>query len=660
MQKTANKSSKRLTPSVFYPSAILIGILVLFAATMPKTAKDLFASMQASIVSNASWFYVLSVAIILVSVIYLGVSRYGEIRLGPDHSTPKYSQITWFSMLFSAGMGIGLMFFGVAEPVMHYLSPPTAEPATLAAVRQAMMMTFFHWGLHAWAIYALVALMLAFFAYRHNLPLTLRSALYPLIGDKIYGPIGHAVDVFAVIGTVFGVATSLGFGASQVNSGLNYLYDLPQTTSMQMVIVVVVTLMAVVSVATGLDKGVRRLSELNIALAVGLLVLILLLGNSVFLLEAFVQNTGAYLSNLVSNTFNLFAYAKTDWIGGWTIFYWGWWLAWAPFVGLFIAKISRGRTIREFILGVLLVPTTFTLLWMTVFGNSAIDFIFNQGNTALGQAVENDTASALFQFLGQFPLAGLLSGIGILMVVVFFVTSADSGSLVVDMLCSNGSTNTPLWQRVFWASLTGVVAIALMLADGLEALQTMTIASALPFTLVLLLGVLGLFKALRIDVYKRTSLSSTSITHGMSVSYDDWRERLKNIIHFPERDAVTRFIKKTVNPALIEVAKEMEKQGLETHIIHPEDKATLLQVLHGEEIDFTYGVYCQRHMQPDFVQHDEDEQHNDYYRAEVHLREGGQDYDVMGWSKDEVINDILEQYQKHLHFLHLLRDPLKK
>ncbi len=647
----------KLNPAVFYPSAVIILLLSLFAGFLPKTAKDLFAAIQAEIISNASWFYVLSVAIILVSVVLLGISRYGEIKLGPDHSTPKYSLITWFSMLFSAGMGIGLMFFGVAEPVMHFLSPPTAEPASLAAVRQAMLMTFFHWGLHAWAIYAVVALMLAFFAYRHNLPLTLRSALYPLIGDKIYGPIGHMVDIFAVIGTVFGVATSLGFGAAQVNSGLHYLYNVPNNINMQLLIVGIISLMAVASVASGLDKGIRRLSELNMVLAVGLVGLILALGSTIFLLEAFVQNTGAYLSSLVSNTFNLFAYDKTDWIGGWTIFYWGWWLAWAPFVGLFIAKISRGRTIREFILGVLLVPTTFTLLWMTIFGNSAIELIFNQGMTELGQAVERDTASALFQFLEHFPMVSLLSGIAILMVVVFFVTSADSGALVVDMLCSNGQTNTPVWQRIFWASIAGVVAMALMLADGLEALQTMTIASALPFTLVLMLGLTGLFKALRIDVYKRESLNATSIAHGIAATQQDWRQRLSRIIDFPAQDPVTEFIQSTVKPALTDVALELEKKGLTVEVNSPDKQSCVLQVMHGDEIEFTYGVYCRQHAQPAYIHDDVTNSNTEqtYYRAEVYLREGGQDYCLMGRSKIEVINDILEQYQKHLYFLHMLR-----
>nr|HPR05999.1 BCCT family transporter [Denitromonas sp.] len=417
-------------PPVFYPASLIIILLVAFAALAPDTANETFKSLQATIVANGSWFYVLTVAIILMAVSFLGLSRYGEIKLGPDHSTPDYSNLTWFAMLFSAGMGIGLMFFGVAEPVMHFLSPPVGEAGTVEAARAAMKITFFHWGLHAWAIYAIVALILAFFSYRHGLPLTLRSALYPMIGERIYGPIGHAVDIFAVIGTVFGVATSLGYGVMQVNAGLNHLFDIPVSTMVQIVLIIGVTGLAMLSVATGLDKGIKILSELNMGLAVILLIVMLVLGPTVFLLQAFVQNTGAYAADIVSNTFNLFAYQKTDWIGGWTILYWGWWMSWAPFVGLFIARVSRGRTIREFTMGVLFVPTGFTLLWMTVFGNSAIELILNQGKVALGEAVSADVALALFAFLENFPFSGVLSILAMVMVVVFFVTSSDSGSMV--------------------------------------------------------------------------------------------------------------------------------------------------------------------------------------------------------------------------------------
>jgi choline/glycine/proline betaine transport protein len=643
---------------VFLSSSCAIIVLLLFTLLMPELAGKSFSQLQAGIVENASWFYVMTVAIILTLVIYLGVSRFSEIKLGPDHAVPDYSYFSWLSMLFAAGMGIGLMFFGVAEPLMHYLSPPTEQAGTVEAVREAMLMTFFHWGLHAWAIYAIVALVLAYFSFRHDLPLTLRSALYPLIGDEIYGWKGNLVDILAVISTVFGVATSLGLGVLQINSGLNYLFDLAISEPVQLALILGITCLAIVSVATGLDRGIRILSELNMVLAVGLLLLVLILGPTVFLLQALMQNTGAYLSDIVRNTFNLFAYEKTDWLGGWTIFYWGWWLAWAPFVGVFIARISRGRTIREFILGVLLVPSLFTLVWMTIFGNSAIDQVFNQGNEALGRLASDNTSAALFLFLEQFPWSNVLSGIAILMVVVFFVTSCDSGAMVVDMLCSNGENNTPLWQRVYWAGSVGLVAAVLLLGGGLSALQTMTIASALPFAVVLLFAMAGLMKALQVDSLKRASLLFRPTPADGNDHNNSWKERLHTIADFPNQGAVERFIDKTVTSAMESVRSEFNKINVEAEVTRL-DNGILLSVKHGDEAEFIYAVYNQPHQQPDFAESEhtpEDPgQDHTYYRAEVHLSEGGQDYDIMGWSRLAVINEIVDQYHKHLHFLHLVR-----
>ena len=646
----------QLNKRVFVSASSIIIALLLYTVALPNQAQALFTFIQSSIVDNGSWFYVLTVAFIFFFVIFLGFSRYGSIRLGPDHSTPDYPLVTWLSMLFAAGMGIGLMFFGVAEPLMHYVSPPTAETGTIAAVQEAMKMTFFHWGLHAWAIYAIVALVLAYFSYRHNLPLTLRSALYPLIGDKIYKWPGDLVDTFAVVSTVFGIATSLGLGASQVNAGFSYLFEIDVSTTNQIIIMSAITSLAVISVATGLDRGIRILSEANMILAVALLALIFVLGPSVFLLKAYLQNIGAYLSDLVHNTFNLFAYKKTNWIGGWTIFYWGWWLAWAPFVGLFIARISRGRTIREFILGVMLIPTVFTLLWMTIFGNSAIDLVHNQGIVSLGEMVSQDSSVALFVFLENFPLTSMLSFISVLMIVIFFVTSCDSGAMVVDMICSNGSNETPLWQRVYWAVGIGIVAAILLVAGGLNALQTMTIASALPFAIVLLLAIVGLIKALRVEAFKQESQLITAIPHSSSDNSDSWQLRLKSIVDFPNKANVNKFINKTVLSAFESFAKELEENQINVNI--SDEGGLSLIVGHGEEQEFVYRVFAKKYSQPDFVievDEDEDEDDQSYYRAEVHLVEGGQDYDIMGWSKASVINNIIDQYHKHMHFLHLVR-----
>ncbi|SHG92890.1 BCCT family transporter [Ferrimonas marina] len=647
-----SEHTESLNRPVFISATAMLLALVLLAVSFPDGAAEQFAQLQAHILEKASWFYVTTVAVILVVTLYLGVSRIGEIKLGPDHAEPQFNSVSWFAMLFSAGMGIGLLFFGVSEPVMHYLNPPTGEPGTVEAAREALVLTFFHWGIHGWAIYALVALMLAFFAYRHNLPLTLRSALHPLIGDRIYGPIGHAVDTFAIVSTMFGVATSLGYGVLQVNAGLNHLFGVPVGPGMQVLLVVLISALAAISVATGLERGIRRLSEFNMLLAVGLLLLVLFLGPTSWLMEGFVHNIGNYLATLVDKTFNLYLYESNDWVGGWTMLYWGWWLSWAPFVGMFIARISRGRTIREFVFGVLLVPVGFTCFWMSVFGNSAIDLILNRDSVQLAEVVEQDVALAFFAFIEHFPFSGLLSAIAIVMIVVFFVTSADSGAMVVNMLASGGEDKTPLWQRVFWAGLIGVIASVLLYAGGLASLQTATIASALPFSVALLLCTYGLLRALRLDATKREALSQ-SATMASGSGQGRWDTRLRNAVRFSHEGQVEGFVDKVVAPAMRKVVWLLREEQIEARVARNPDKGSVwLEVLHGDEIDFYYEVRPRAHSQPDFAG---EEESDEYYRAEVHLREGGQDYDIMGWTQEQVLNDVVEQYEKHLHFLHMVR-----
>ena len=506
LDSTENSKVSGPTPilkPVFYPAAGLIILLVLLTASSPDAAGSLFSSINGWIRDTVGWFFALSVSLLLLISLCVAFSSLGHIRLGPDHASPDYSFESWFAMLFSAGMGIGLLFFGVAEPVMHYVDPPEGTGETWQSARTAMELSFFHWGLHAWAIYVVVGMALAYFCFRVGLPLTIRSALYPIIGDRIYGPIGHVVDVFAVIGTLFGVATSLGFGVAQINAGLAYLFDLPTGTRVQIVLIALITAAATLSVVSGLDRGIKRLSELNMILAVLLLITVIAAGPTLLIFNSYVENIGNYLQAIFARSLDLKVYEGDDgWLGAWTIFYWGWWVSWSPFVGMFIARISRGRTIREFVLGVLLVPSLVSFLWFTAFGNSAL-FLELAGNGAgIAAAVSDNMPVALFKFLENLPLAQVTSFVAVILVITFFVTSSDSGSLVIDIITVGGKTETAVWQRVFWAVLEGAVAAILLLAGGLGALQTAAIASALPFTVVILFATYGLIRALRGEIAK--------------------------------------------------------------------------------------------------------------------------------------------------------------
>jgi choline/glycine/proline betaine transport protein len=482
---------------VFFISAGLIIAFSFYGGLFSSHAGVTFAALQNWLVTNLGWYYMLVVTFFFVFVVFLASGRFAHIKLGLDDSEPEYPYHSWIAMLFSAGLGIGLLFFGVAEPITHFAQPPTGESGTVEAAQNAMLFTYVHWGLQAWATYIVVGLALAYFAFRHNLPLTMRSVLYPLLCEKINGPIGHAVDIFAVLGTMFGVATSLGIGVTQVNAGLNYLFGIEVGPETQILLIACITTMATVSVVAGLNAGIRRLSELNMVLALVLLSFVLLAGPTVSLLGGFIQNFGNYLSNVGFLTFNLYAYEPNEWLGDWTLFYWAWWISWSPFVGMFIARISRGRTIREFILGVLFIPAGFTFLWFSVFGNSALFIELSAQGGEIVSAVTTHMPTALFVFLERLPLTTLASLLATLLIVTFFVTSSDSGSLVIDIITSGGNEDPPIWQRVFWAIAEGIVASVLLLAGGLSALQTAAISSALPFSVVMLFICYGLYKALK-------------------------------------------------------------------------------------------------------------------------------------------------------------------
>ncbi|MGB3766655.1 MAG: BCCT family transporter [Phormidesmis sp.] len=486
-------------PQVFFVSTGLILLFIGVTLIFREPAEAAFGAIQTSIANVMGWFLILSVSIYLGVAVILAFSKFGNIRLGGKDAKPEFPTFAWVAMLMSAGMGIGLMFWSVAEPIYHFQDPPslvgTIEPSTAAAAQQALGITFFHWGLHAWGIYAVVGLSLCFFAYNWGLPLTIRSVFYPILGDRIYGWAGNCVDILAVAATLFGLATSLGFGVQQVNAGLNFLFNLPISVPVQVGLMAIITGFATASVVSGLDAGVRRLSELNMILAAIFMTFVIIVGPTLFILGSFVETLGYYAASLPALSFWTETFEATDWQNSWTVFYWGWWISWSPFVGIFIARVSKGRTIREFVLGVLLLPSMLTFLWMSVFGGTAMSMELG-GSNIIADAVGENVATALFVMLQQLPLTGITSFVGIILVVVFFVTSSDSGSLVVDSLISGGKLESPVPQRVFWAVTEGVIAAVLLLGGGLQALQTASIATGLPFAVVLLVMCYSLYKGL--------------------------------------------------------------------------------------------------------------------------------------------------------------------
>ncbi|WP_299187527.1 BCCT family transporter [uncultured Psychrobacter sp.] len=640
---------------VFIPTAVVMVLLVIGASVNPQLASGLFAQVLGFTTETFGWFYMLATALFLMFIVILAFSPYGGIKLGPDHGTAQYNFIEWISMLFSAGYGIALLFYGVAEPVIHFATPPLSEPQTIAAAKEAMQIAYFHWGFHIWAINGVVALTLAYFAFRHGLPLSMRSTLYPIIGEKIHGPIGHAVDVFAILGTLFGLATSLGISVSQINTGLNYLMpSIPVNTTVQVIAITVITGLALISVLAGMDKGVKRLSILNMTLATSLMLFVFIVGPSVFILNAFMENTGSYLGNIVERTFSLQAYQQGDWITSWTLFIFAWTISWSPFVGIFIAKISRGRTIREFIAGIMLVPTIFTFFWFAVFGDTALNMIMVQGYESLISEVQNNQAIALFKLLENLPFTQVVSGLAVVLIITFFITSSDSGSLVIDSLAAGGRSDTPAWQRTFWVVILGVVASVLLLAGGLQALQTAAIVSALPFTMIILIAMFGMWRALRIEGHRDESLANENRLPPHLLKLESWRNRIDYITEQPSREDVLGYIKGTVMSSMKEVAEKFKETGWHPEVNYDDtNNRAVLELQYGDDVEFWYEVRLTHQDIPvyykDRVSSEISQDH--YYRAKVHLRRGGQVYDLYGYQSESVINDIIDQFEKYLYFL---------
>jgi choline/glycine/proline betaine transport protein len=513
-------------PQVALASGGLVLLFIVLTVIFREQSAAFFQTLLDGIGNTFGWLYILAANFFVIVMVLIASSSYGKIRIGGPDALPEFSTFSWYAMLISAGMGIGLMFWSVGEPIFHYLTPSPmfdVPPETAQAAQVALGLTYYHWGIHPWGIYALVGLSLAFFAYNRGLPLTIRSIFYPLLGDRIYGFWGNLIDILSVLATLFGLATSLGLGVKQVSSGLHYLFGFPTTVGFAVVLIAVITAFAVASIATGLDKGVKMLSMANMYTAGAFMVFLLLVGPTVYILKAFTQNIGFYMQNLPQLSFwveTFYGAEGSNWQNPWTIFYWGWWISWSPFVGMFIARISKGRTVREFILGVMVFPTLLSFLWMSSFGGSAL-WLQITGSADIASAVTKDVSTALFVMLESFPFTKITSFIGILLVTIFFVTSSDSGSLVVDHLTSGGKLDSPVPQRIFWGIIEGVCAAALLLGGGLVALQSASIATGLPFTIVLLIMCYSLYRGLQEELYHATIIEKMQPeTHKIEIPID--------------------------------------------------------------------------------------------------------------------------------------------
>lgn len=644
-------------PLVIGATLFFVVLLVAMILIAPEQTQTLLNAAKSGIFANFSWFYVLAFSVFLGFLVILSVSSLGNIKLGNDEEEPEFGFLSWLAMLFAAGMGVGLMFFGVAEPLTHYLSDITTGSAEHKQ-QEALLHTLFHWGIHAWAVYGTIALALAYFGFRYKLPLALRSCFYPLLKERINGKLGDLIDIMALLATLFGVITTLGFGASQLGAGLHQLGWISENSfSLQMVVIAVVMSLATFSAISGVGKGVKILSELNLKLAFCLLIFVLVAGPTLYLLSAFSDNIGTYLSNLVQLSFKTYVYEQehTGWFSGWTILYWAWWCSWAPFVGLFIARISKGRTIREFIFGVLVIPSMFGILWFTVFGNTAIWLNDGEAAGTLGQMISSPE-TLLFKFLDYLPLSGVTGLVSLVVISLFFITSADSGIYVLNNIASRDkSLAAPRWQAVMWGVLMSVVAIVLMQSGGLANLQAMTLLVALPFAMLMLLMCFSLWKGLNADKkYFDTKVNPTSIFW----TGDKWKERLEQMMNQTQEKDILRFLKHTVLPAMRELRQELISKyelSVQINTLFDQDEPAVELVIQKDLMrDFMYGVKSiGREVSEQLINDDNlpHIQHSMTYEPYTYFFDGRVGYDVQYMDQDELIADMLKHYERYLSLL---------
>lgn len=649
--------------SVLIVSSVVIVAFSIWAILMPINASTTMKTVVDWIATNLGWYYVITMVMVIGFVLWVALSKAGSIRLGPDDSRPQYKLGTWAAMLFAAGVGIDMLFFSVTGPVVQYLTPPSGEGASAAAMQDAVVWTMFHYGIAGWSIYALLGMAMGYFAYRWGMPLSIRAALYPLLGKRVKGPIGHGISILALVGTVFGVATTMGIGVVLLNVGFSKLFGFEEGLTLQIALVVGAVVLTILATTSGVDRGIRWISELNLWSAVAMMAFILIAGETAFLLNALVENLGQFFVTLPARMFKTFAYVpgSSDWMGSWTLFFWAFWLAWGPFVGVFLARISRGRTLREFVIAAITVPVLCDFIIVSFFGNSALYEVL-QGNTAFAELAVQSPERGWYALLELFPGATILIALATLSGLLFYITSANSGAMVMSNFSTSipdPSEDGPKWLRIFWAVLTAVLTISMLIAGGVITMEYATLIFALPVTIIVYLVMFSFSKALKIERAERegTVLRRPSVTpSGGHIPERSWKQRLGQMLAYPSKRETEQFLERVVRPALNDVANEFERQGYKIdrdnipHIAGDIDVGGPLLKVSTDANDFYYQVSMDETPSPTFSGKMSPVS-DVYYRLEVTTQTGSGGYDLMGLTKQQVIDDVLEQYEAYLTFI---------
>ena len=653
----------RVNWRVFIISAAVILAFSAWAMFMPVGTKHIMHSVVTWVATNLGWYYVLTITLVVVFVLWVALSKEGSVRLGPDHSRPQYNLFTWVAMLFAAGVGIDMLFYSVTGPITQYVSPPSATPESAAAAQDAVVWTMFHYGIAGWSIYALLGMAMGYFAFRWGMPLSIRAALYPLLGKRVRGVTGDVIDIFALVGTVFGVATSMGIGVVLLNVGFAWLFGLQEGLALQIALVVVAVVMTVAACTSGVDKGIRVISELNLWAAGAMMLYILVTGNTSFLLNAMVENIGRFIFTLPERTLQTFAYESggANWMASWTLFFWAFWLAWGPFVGLFLARISRGRTLREFVIAAITAPVLCDFFIVSIFGNSALREVLD-GNTAFAKLAVDSPEHGWYALLEMFPGAPFLIGLATLSGLLFYLTSANSGAMVMSNFSSSipdPSVDGAKWLRIFWALVTAVLTVAMLVAGGVATMEYATLIFALPVTVIAYLVMASFSKVLRMERAEREGQvirRRTAAVHGGQTPEKTWRQRLARLRSYPSNKAVAQFVDRVVQPALQDVANEFKQLGYHAQLTTTPNTATgidehTLVVNMEDQRNFHYQVAAVEAPVPMFGGRSMSRQIDVYYRLEVFTQTGTEGYDLMGLTRQQVINDVLDRYEAHLSFL---------